>query len=233
MNERIRLVSGTHVPAGFVRGLAKTESNALGFLSDEALDWYAHNAMLVGGLVNGDPTCFALGKLGSPTYPDAACLFMAAVRHDARRHKHAAWLVDLLRRTARERGLKRIQLWCRGDLASNELWAWCGMTPIAIREGGTGRKVPHVCWVDSLDGCPVTADVLDGRRRGRAGVPHAIAATCSTADVLDVIRTDPARLTALTRGPITADRHDLAQPLLFDLARLTRPTTAAASAFGR
>lgn len=201
MNTTPTLVSGLHVPQPFIRALAKSESNSLGFLADEAMEWYAHNGMVVGGVVNGDPTCFALGKLGTSTYPDAACLYMEAVRNDARRFRHASWLLGVVERAARARSLTRIQLWCRADLAANELWHFAGMTPIAVREGGTGRKFPHVCWVKQLDGGPATADVLSRRRRGRAGVPIPLTSDVTADEVLAMCRTSPSTLATLATRP--------------------------------
>ena len=160
------LIRGTHVPPAFVRSLAKSESNALGFLPDEALDWYTHHAMVIGGQVNGDPTCFALGKLGSPTYPDAACLYMTAVRNDARRLEHARWLIERISESAIPRGLSRIQLWCRADLSANEVFHRCGFEIAGARPGGTGRGIAHVCWMRDLSGVGTGFHLLSGRRRG-------------------------------------------------------------------
>lgn len=211
------LHTGTHVPAAFVRSLAKSESNALGFLPDEALDWYAHRGMLIGGEVNGDPTCFALGKLGSPTYPDAVSIFMTAVRDDARRLHHAAWLVDVVRRAAHGRGLRRIQVWCRANIAATELWNWCGFVPVAARKGGSGRDIPHVCWMLSLDGSAVTADALSTRRRGRSGAPLPFAPDVTADEVLRHCRVSPADLLRLTTGVDSRPTPAAFQPTLFPL----------------
>lgn len=211
------LHTGTHVQPAFVRSLAKSESNALGFLPDEALDWYAHRGMLIGGEVNGDPTCFALGKLGSPTYPTAVSLFMTAVRHDARRLHHAAWMIDVIRKAAQARSLARLQLWCRADVHAAELWSWCGMRPVAARRGGVGRDVPHICWMLSLDGSPVTADLLSTRRRGRGGPPIPFADDVDTAEVLRYCRTSPADVLHLTTGIARRPTPPAFQPTLFPL----------------
>lgn len=212
------LHTGTHVQPAFVRSLAKSESNALGFLPDEALDWYAHRGMLIGGEVNGDPTCFALGKLGSPTYPDAVSLFMTAVRQDARRLHHAAWMLDVIKKAAYGRGLKRIQLWCRADVGASELWAWCGMQPVAARKGGSGRDIPHVCWMLPLDGGHVHAGLLSTRRRGRAGQPIPFAADVTADEVLRHCRVSPADLLRLTIGTDSRPTPAQLQPTLFDLS---------------
>jgi hypothetical protein len=196
--------------------LAKSESNALGFLADEALEWYAHNAMVVGGLVNNDPTCFALGKLGTSTYPDAACLYMEAVRNDARRFRHASWLLGVVERAARARSLNRIQLWCRADLPANELWHHAGMIPIAVRNGGKGRDVGHICWVRPMSETPPTADVLSQRRRGRAGRPIALAAGVTADDVIAMCRSSPSALVQLATADVRPTIVVPRQLALFD-----------------
>lgn len=198
MTTQPKFVSGTHVPSGFIRGLARQESNALGFLSDEAIDWYTHKGMVIGGTVNNDPTCFALGKLGTATYADAACVYMTAVRNDARRLQHASWLLRRIEAAGRERSLGRVQLWCRAGLEANELWYALGMQPLALRAGGTGRGLPQICWVKQFDGRRVTADVLSQRRRGRAGRPLAIATAVTAAEVIDASRNAPEEMMRLT-----------------------------------
>ncbi len=202
------LTTGTKTPTAFIRSLVKSESNSLGFLSDEALDWYAHEGMVLGGAVNGDPTCFALGKLGSPTYPDACSLYMTAVRHDARQLQHARWLIGRICGLAIPRGLSRIQLWCRADLQANEVFSRVGFDFVGARPGGSGRKIPHICWMLDLSGGGVGFHQLSTRRRGRAGTPIAFAPDVTLADVMHVCRTDPANLLYLTAGTrATADEH--------------------------
>jgi hypothetical protein len=218
VSQEFSILRGTAVPPAFIRSLAKAESNSIGFLADEALDWYAHNGVVIGGLVNDDPTCFALGKAGSSTYPDTLSLYMTAVRTDARRFHHASRLIDQLRHLAVARSLEKIQLWCRGDLEAHELWAHVGMTPVAVRSGGTGRNVPHVCWILPLNGQPVTADHLSTRRRGRAGPPQPIVREATTADVLDVIRRAPADLLSLTLPAAARPSLPPQQLSLFDTA---------------
>lgn len=134
----------------FVTSLMKTESDALGFLPYEALEWYASESLIWESRENDDPIGYLVARHLDHDRRTTS-IIQACVRLDARRRTFALRLVDHVAKLARGAGRSVLQCWCRDDLAAVDFWRAAGFTEVDRKLGGKARKRVMICFRRPLD----------------------------------------------------------------------------------
>jgi len=169
----------------FVIDLTKKNSNALGFIPQEAVEWYIQNHLVNLVDENGDAAGFILAKHAQPDAPGITSIHQACICYDARRRQAGLALVNRVKAIGAAHGNGVMQLWCRGELDANEFWQAAGFEAVGLRAGGSRRNIPHILWRHALmRGANLTAPP-SSRRRTRAGIPVMRPAEISTRDIVN------------------------------------------------
>lgn len=130
----------------FVDDLAIQFSNALGFIPNQALDWYLSAGCVRLGLENGEPAGYILSREYLRWNRAMRPITQAAVCMDAqRRHLGLAILSDL-EDHARSAGQIATQACCREGLESNAFWEAAGYQLICKLDPQSARARHVNVW---------------------------------------------------------------------------------------
>jgi GNAT superfamily N-acetyltransferase len=137
--------------AKFARHMQRTNTDSIGFLTDEALREYGNRGNIIPAIENDQLVSFCLffdGPAGKRPRndPNDLRIFQMCTDYDARRLKHATRLLNKVIDFGHANGYHRIRLWCAQDLAANDFWSTCGFTKVGERLGGNRRNRYHNLW---------------------------------------------------------------------------------------
>ena len=155
----------------YIKDLSRKFTNEIGFLTDQARNWYVENGLVSMACENGDQAGYVLWKPNIEKVEGCAAIFQAAVQMDAQRRSHGLSILRHASAKMARAGCNMVQAWCRSELESNGFWQTAGFTPIAVRSGGSQRSTPHILWRKAVG---IHAEIWrppSMRRRGRAGLP--------------------------------------------------------------
>lgn len=172
----------------FVLDLTKKNSNALGFIPREAVEWYIANHLVNLVDENGDAAGFILAKHRQPDAPGMTSIHQACICYDARRRSAGLALVNRVKAIGAAQCNGLMQLWCRGELDANEFWKAAGFEAVGLRAGGARRGIPHILWRHALMRGANLAAPPSTRRRTRAGIPVMKPAEITTAEIIAAAR---------------------------------------------
>lgn len=130
----------------FVRSLAREFSNEVGFIPQQALDWYIDAGGVNLVLENGEPAGYLLGRDQLRWNIAIRPIFQAAIHFDAQRRHHGLALVNAREDAAREAGQVALQACCREGLEANEFWRLAGFEEICRLDPSNSRGKNVVCW---------------------------------------------------------------------------------------
>ena len=130
----------------FVRSLARTFTNQIGFIPDAATERELHRRNILLGELNNAEAGFLLTLPTLASQPTTAAIIQTAVHLDAQRNAVGLALVAEAAATAKANGALILQAWCRSDLEANDFWRAAGFAAIAARPGGNAHAQNHTLW---------------------------------------------------------------------------------------
>jgi N-acetylglutamate synthase-like GNAT family acetyltransferase len=173
----------------FILDLAKKHTNQIGFIPRQATETYLAWRQIAIAMENDQPAGYLLHKHNVGDLPGVTAIHQAAICYDLRRRHLGMELVAHVRMRAALAGNAMLQLWCRGDIEANEFWRAAGFEAMGLRDGGTGRDIPHILWRIPVATHARLDAPISQRRRGRAGVPFNRTPGCNTHDIIEAART--------------------------------------------
>ncbi len=130
----------------FVRDLARRFTNQIGFIPAARTEKELEAGHILLGELNDAEAGFLFIR-PALSYDTTTCsIIQAAVEMDAQRQAVGLALVQQAEAQARARGQAIIQCWCRSDLDATAFWHAAGFHAMAIRDGGTALKTPHILY---------------------------------------------------------------------------------------
>ena len=120
--------------ATFIRCLAASESEALGFIPWPRVEKYVERGQVIVGRKNDDPAGFIIHGRGDG---EVLRIYQAAICADARRDGRGAEMVSTVKRRATAAGKTAVWLRCAADLAdARQFWEACGFYAVGTTPGG-------------------------------------------------------------------------------------------------
>lgn len=152
--------------AKFARHMQRSNTDSIGFLTNEALTVYADRGNILPAIENNQLVSFCLffdGPAGKRPRNDPFDLriFQMCTDFDARRLQHATRLLNQVIDFGQANGYDRIRLWCAQDLDANDFWSTCGFNKVGERLGGNRRSRVHNLWHLPIVDLPRTSKAID------------------------------------------------------------------------
>lgn len=124
----------------FVRSLQKDFAAEVGFIPDQAREWYLAAGCINIALQNGAPAGYLLGREKLRWNIAIRPIFQAAIDFDAQRRHLGLSLVAQRETEAREAGQMALQACCRDGIDANTFWEIAGFTKICQLDPKASRK---------------------------------------------------------------------------------------------
>lgn len=166
------LVIATAGDIPFLDDLQRRYRGCLGFLPNQALEFYTNTNNVYITYENGEPAGYVLGRNQLAYERRIRPIFQAAVAYDAVRRRHGLALVDQVCRDAKSAGQEVVQANCAADLEACEFWKAAGFVPIHGMQPPTASGRIIITWRISLVEHTPTYFTLPPQRAGhRAARP--------------------------------------------------------------
>lgn len=130
----------------YAADLMRKHYDEVGFLPTPRLELYAQRNQLWLQYENDEPCGYLVFGNGWPVLK----VYQCCIQTDARRHEHAATLIQALIQVGRDRGCLSVALWCAEDLEANMFWKAMGFTHQGTRDVNNRRGRMHNGWVYEL-----------------------------------------------------------------------------------
>jgi hypothetical protein len=144
-NAPISVRIGTRDDIGFIDGLQKQYSKALGFFPRAQLEGYIDNGWVLIAEMNGVPVGYVASRDRYLKRDELGVIYQMCVSPSAQRGLVGATLIKaMFERSAY--GCRLYCCWCAQDLAANRFWESLGFVPIAFRGGSEKKSRVHIFW---------------------------------------------------------------------------------------